>query len=129
MNAAAEQPIELRSPGMLFRSMIYVTDVVRGVFQILFCGQDGEAYNAANEFVSIRGFAEAAVAAINIPSVTLRFANPEDANVVHEGIPGGAISSDKLRGIGWEPMIPLKTGIYNGIQVFRSSYPEACGIK
>ena len=126
-NAAARQPIELRSPGLLFRSMVYVTDVVRGTFQVLLCGQDGEAYNVANEFISIRDFAEAAARAEDGPELPLRYVNPNDAAVVPDKIPGGAISIQKLRNCGCTPMVSLRTGIYYAIQSFRHSYPEACG--
>ena len=93
-NVAEQRPICMQSAGLLFRSMIYVTDVVRGVFAALLSGQDGEAYNIANEFVSIRGFAEAAVAAAESEKVVLTFKNEADADAAIPAAPGGAMSTD-----------------------------------
>lgn len=121
-NVAENQPITLQSAGLLFRSMVYVTDVVRGVFHVLFCGKDGEAYNVANEFASIRGFAERAVAAANSKDVRLEFVNQEDAEKEVPTIPGGAMSIKKLCESGWKPEVPLELGIGMAAQIYANAY-------
>lgn len=121
-NVAEGRPIQLQSAGLLFRSMVYVTDVVRGIFHVLFCGQDGEAYNVANEFASIRGFAECAVVAANAEPVQIRFANPEDAGKAVVKIPGGAMSIRKLMDTGWKPAVPLECGIGMSAKIYADMY-------
>ena len=119
---AEQRPICMQSAGLLFRSMIYVTDVVRGVFAALLSGQDGEAYNIANEFVSIRGFAEAAVAAAESEKVVLTFKNEADADAAIPAAPGGAKSTDKLCGCGWKPEVSLIDGIKMASEIYISKY-------
>lgn len=121
-NVAENKPIVLQSPGLFFRSMIYVTDVVRGVFQVLFCGADGEAYNIANEFVSIRDFAKAAVQAADTETVVLQYLNAGDENVMPEKKPQGAMSAQKLIDCGWKPAISLEQGIQMASRIYRYTF-------
>lgn len=121
-NVAEKNNICMQSAGLLYRSMIYVTDVVRGIFVALLCGQDGEAYNIANEFVSIRGFAEAAVEAAGSEKVVLTFRNDTDAGVPIPATPDGAMSADKLRSCGWEPAVALIDGIKMAAGIYTAAY-------
>ena len=119
---AENQPITLQSAGFLFRSMVYVTDVVRGIFHVLFCGKDGEAYNVANEFASIRDFAERAVTAAKSKDVRLEFVNKEDAEKTVLTIPGGRMSIRKICETGWKPEVPLELGIEMAAQIYTNTY-------
>lgn len=115
-NVAEHQPIVLQSAGHVYRSMIYVTDVVRGIFACLFDGENGEAYNAANEFVSIQEFAVAAVK-VN-PAVCLMFKNEADKALPAPQRPGGAMSTKKLTTCGWHPEVSLTDGIAMGAEIY-----------
>ena len=119
---AEHNPITLRSAGLVFRSMIYVTDVVRGIFCTLFSGTDGEAYNIANEFVSIRAFAEAAATAAASDKVQLHFSDPQDEKAVVKDRPNGAMATEKLRACGWTPAVSLTNGIAMAAKIYRTSY-------
>lgn len=121
-DVAEHKPIYMQSAGLLFRSMVYVTDVVRGIFTALFSGIDGEAYNIANEFISIRGFAEAAVKAAQNDKVTLNFKNEADANAPVPSAIGGAMSTEKLQGCGWQPAVPLIDGIRMAAEIYTSTF-------
>lgn len=121
-SVAEGKPIVLRSAGLLFRSMIYVTDVVRGIFAALFNGTDGEAYNIANEFVSIREFAQIACECSPSKDAHIVFADPDDAGKKTEHTPVGQMSSEKLRGCGWKPMVPINSGIKTAAKIYSYTY-------
>ena len=121
-NVAEGKPIVLRSAGLLFRSMIYVTDVVRGIFAALLRGTDGEAYNIANEFVSIKEFAQIASECSPSDEVRVIFANPEDAEKRAEHTPVGQMSVERLRACGWKPMVSIENGIKTAAKIYSYTY-------
>ncbi len=121
-NVAECEPIVLQSAGLLFRSMAYVTDVVRGIFYALLRGKEGEAYNIANEFASIRGFAEAGVIAANCENVKLCFINETDRDAAASVRSGGAMSIEKLKSCGWKPAVELEKGIKMAAEIYASLY-------
>lgn len=110
-NVANQKPIVLKSSGQVYRSMIYVTDLVRAAISVLLCGEDGEAYNAANEHISIRQFAECASHIAGNKSC-LVFQNQADANVPVPTKILGKMSNEKiLMHCGWKPSVDIKDGI------------------
>ena len=113
INCVAEKkPVTLQSAGHVYRSMIYVTDLVRGILDALFNGKDGNAYNVAGEHVSIRQFAECAVRVANDPSVSLLFKNESDRSTPAPDAVFGKMSAEKLRAeCRWEPRVSLERGI------------------
>lgn len=116
---AENETILLQSPGYLYRSMVYVTDLVRGIFSVLFCGKEGETYNISSEHVSIRQFAESAVECAASSSVGLHFLRESDRDAQPPQTIYGKMDSGKLRReCGWEQMIPLNKGIAMSAQIF-----------
>lgn len=116
---AEKRPIILQSAGLLYRSMVYVTDVVTGILAVLLDGRNGEAYNIANEHVSIRQFAEAAEKVSYCADVKLKFANAEDADVTIPENIMGAMSTRKIHTeCGWSPSVSLTDGIASAIAIF-----------
>lgn len=111
-SVAEKSPIVLRSSGYINRSMIYVTDLVAGIFQALFSGKNGEAYNVSNEHISIRQFAEYAVQVADSPAVQLVFEKVSDKEQVAPLSVFGAMDSTKLQlECGWKPRIAIRDGI------------------
>lgn len=109
---AENRPIVLQSAGLLYRSMIYVTDLVTAILAVLLNGRNGEPYNVANEHVSIRQFAEAAVQSAASKDVYIQYANAKDATVDIPAEAFGAMSIDKIgTECGWMPHISLLDGI------------------
>ena len=121
-NLAEMKNISMKSSGMLFRSMVYVTDVVRGIFVTLLKGKNGEAYNIANEFVSIRDFAEIASSTDDSGIVKVVFNNPKDYEVNLNITNGGEMSIDKLKACGWQPKVSLLDGIKMSVESYRKKY-------
>ena len=117
---ADEQPIILRSTGYIYRSMIYVTDLVRGIFCVLLNGENGEAYNVANEHISIREFAQCAVKVSESNGLLLRFTNREDKDANPPAQIMGEMDCSKLRICGWHPRISVDEGIRMAATIYRS---------
>lgn len=109
---AENRPIVLQSAGLLYRSMIYVTDLVTAILAVLLNGKNGEPYNVANEHVSIRQFAEAAVQSAASKDVYIRYANEKDAAMEIPTEVFGAMAIEKIGAeCGWMPHINLLDGI------------------
>ena len=115
-DVAERHTIVLQSAGHTYRSMIYVTDVVRGIFTSLFAGENGEAYNIANEFVSIKEFAAAAVGVSS--AICLTFKNEADKDIPAPKRPSGAMDAKKLMACGWRPEVSLAEGIAMGAEIY-----------
>ena len=113
-------PILLRSSGLAYRSMIYVTDLVTAILSVLLNGKNGEPYNVANEHVSIRKFAETAVSVAASKDVWLEFQNEQDKNVNIPDVLLGAMSTEKIyRECGWKAQVKLNAGIQTAVRIFR----------
>lgn len=121
-NVAEGKPITLQSAGYIFRSVVYVTDVVRGILFCLFNGENGEAYNIANEFVSIRKFAETAAQNAVSSNVVLKFKNEEDRMTTSVANPGGAMVIQKMMARGWKPEVSLAKGIAMSAEIYAYHY-------
>lgn len=116
---AENRPIVLQSAGLLYRSMIYVTDLVTAILAVLLNGRNGEPYNVANEHVSIRQFAEAAVQSAASKDVYIQYANAKDATVDIPAEAFGAMSIVKIGAeCGWMPHTSLLDGISYAAEVF-----------
>lgn len=125
-NVVAGEDIVIKSDGTGKRTFCYITDAVCGFLKILLDGKNGEAYNVCNEsqFVSILELAEI-IAGLR-PQRELRVIykkRNEDENYVENTHMTGieiCPSSDKLKLLGWKPVIDLEMGFdrvlrYKGI--------------
>ena len=124
--AAFSKPINLQSAGLIYRSVVYVTDVVRGILFILFRGHDGEAYNIANEYVSIREFAETAVRVATDENVFIEYANPSDKNIYENRPKCGSMSIKKISECGWRPEVSLENGIAMSMSIQKEMGKNVC---
>lgn len=120
-NISARRNIVLRSSGLVYRSMVYVTDVVRGIFVSLFNGVNGEAYNISNEFISIREFAKVAERVSNHNSLLL-FENEADKYIQLTHNPVGKMNSQKIMDCGWSPKVPIEKGLEMASEIFSSMF-------
>lgn len=112
----------LKSDGHIYRSMCYVTDLVRGIFCILVNGENGQAYNISSSHTSIRQFAQAAID-IN-PMSKLIFENSDDENILCSEKIYGALDITKLQILGWKPKHSIKCGIKEASAIYRSKYHD-----
>ena len=115
-NVLHGENIVLKSKGEAFRSWIYVVDCAMALLHVLLKGENGEAYNIANEEsnVSIRTLAEM-VASLADKKVV--FDIPEDATQGKTTpITKAVFSTRKLETLGWTPLTSLRQGLLHTIR-------------
>lgn len=108
-----KENVLLKSSGLVYRSVCYVTDLVRAILVVLFGGEDGAAYNAATEHISILDYANCATQAYPEDNLRVVFANPEDAGKEKPAHIMGKMDCDKLRSLSpaWDPQVSVTDGI------------------
>ena len=127
-NILKGEDIIMKSNGAGKRSFCYITDAVIGYFYILLKGVIGEAYNVCNEsqYVSIADLADKLACLYPERNITV-VKKKRDKNenysenilaVGQDTIP----SSDKLKKLGWKPVIDIKTGFDRVIKYIESEY-------
>ena len=102
--------IVLKTAGLTCRSYLYTADAAAAILTVMLRGEDGEAYNAANEqtYCSIRQMAELVAAECAGGRIGVRIEAGEDpsslgyAPTLHMNL-----DTQKLRALGWEPSISL----------------------
>lgn len=101
------QDIILHTAGDAARPYCYITDAVSAVLYILLLGNDGEAYNVANEttYISVRGLADYLQHHFN-PSIKVKIEINE--NMGYAPVTKQKLSTKKLRDLGWIPQYKLQ---------------------
>lgn len=118
--------IVLNTAGKTKRSYLYTADAATAIFMVLLKGKNGEAYNAANEssYCSIYEMAQM-VATLDEDSsikVVVKEADPKNfgyAPTLHMNL-----STEKLKKLGWNPRVDLKTAYRNLIESMKL---DECG--
>lgn len=110
-NVVNGEDIVLKSPGLQYRSWLYVEDCVSALLYILLKGECGEAYNVADEdsCLSIRELAET-IAELGGKQVV--FAEPADSEIKGGSkITRAVFNTNKLRGLGWKPNYAYRSAL------------------
>lgn len=111
-----EKDIILKSDGNIFRSLCYVTDLVRGIFSVVLFGENSNAYNVASEFISIRQYAE--IASSISEKSKLIF---ENKNYISVPVPKelfGQMSINKVKNdCKFKPKVDVRKGISMSIDI------------
>lgn len=122
-NILNSEDLIINSDGKAMRPFCYLTDLIIGLFLVLFKGKSGEAYNLANNecLVSINELAkiltESAFKERDIKVIKKTQGN-ETTNT--NGIL--SVSTDKIYQLGWKPVI----GIEEGFKRTVTSFEEEC---
>ena len=112
-NVVNNQDIVMKSEGKPIRTYTYVSDAVSALFYILL-NADDMVYNISSEdcTVSIRQLAETLIEAVPERNLKLVIDIPEPTeNSGCAPFTLGILSSEKLKGIGWEPHYSLREGL------------------
>jgi dTDP-glucose 4,6-dehydratase len=115
-NALDDQPLPLYGDGRQIRDWIHVEDHARAVLQVLEHGLPGEIYNVSAD--------EEQTNQIMAEWILDLLGKPRELICPVEDRPGHdrryALKASKVRGLGWQPSIPLEQGLSNTIDWYRS---------
>ena len=100
------EDIVLHTTGELSRPYLYSTDAVSALLYIMLKGQNGQAYNVANDdtYISVREMAEFLKETFN-PRIQVRLELQDGGYLPPTKL---RLSSDKIRELGWNPTYNLK---------------------
>ena len=116
----AGEDIVLKSAGTQFYSYQYMADSVSGLLTILLCGENGEAYNIAEEHsdIMLKDLAQI-IAGINGKDVVFEIPDAVEA-AGYSTATKARLDGRKLQALGWKPMYDIRAGIERTIAVLRS---------
>ena len=114
------EDIVLKSAGTQFYSYQYVADSVSGLLFILLCGENGAAYNIADESsdITLRDLA-GIIAGINGRQVVFEIPDAVEA-AGYSRATKARLDGSRLKALGWKPRYTIKTGIERTISIIRS---------
>ena len=115
-NAQMHEDIVLKSKGEQYRSWLYVKDCASAILTILLKGQNGEAYNVADEesCVTIKELAEM-IASIGGGKVV--FDLPSNIEIQGFSVIRKAVfDTSKLKALGWTPKYKLQEALIETIK-------------
>jgi dTDP-glucose 4,6-dehydratase len=115
-NALDDQPLPLYGDGRQIRDWIHAEDHARAVLHVLEHGVPGEVYNISADGEQMNQFmAEWILNVLGKPHKLIRHV---------EDRPGHdrrySLNASKLRGLGWQPSIPLEQGLSSTVDWYRS---------
>lgn len=118
-NAVNSQDIVMKSDGLAERAFCYVSDAVAAIFLVMLKGENGEAYNLANERepMAIRDVAKLISGLFPERNINVVYQEATDTsgycNYKRKGL-----DTSKLEALGWEPLIKLKDGLKSTVLSF-----------
>lgn len=117
--AINHENIVLKSKGEQYRSWIYVKDCAFAILTILFRGQNGEAYNVADEHscVTIHELAELIAKQSGVNVIFEIPTNEESKGFSF--IKNALFDTSKLQALGWQPQYNLERGISESIKLLQ----------
>ena len=111
------EDIILKSAGNQYYSYTYVSDAVSGLLTILLCGENGEAYNIADEIGDITLKDLAKMIAENVGHNVV-FEVPDSVEAAgYSKATKARLDGSKLKNLGWKPQYDIKTGIERTIKI------------
>ena len=111
------EDIILKSAGTQFYSYTYVADAVSGLLTVLLKGEDGEAYNIADESsdITLRDLAELIA---GISGKEVRFEIPDAVEAAgYSKATKARLDGHKLQALGWQPQYDIRAGIERTIAI------------
>ncbi|NUQ01646.1 MAG: dTDP-glucose 4,6-dehydratase [Armatimonadetes bacterium] len=108
--ALQDQPITVYGDGRATRDWLHVEDNCAGIEQVLRRGELGQVYNiGAGDERSILDNARLVLEELGKSDELLRFVDSQQIRPGHDLRYG--VDSSRLRGLGWEPRIPVESGL------------------
>lgn len=118
-----EKDIVLKTKGETKRNYLYVDDAAEAILTVLARGKNGEAYNAANEstYCSIYEMAQMVANEFGNGKVKVRFDFGGAEKMGYAPVLKMNLCADKLKALGWQPKVDLKTAFEMTIRSMRNS--------
>lgn len=117
--AIAGEDIILKSEGTQYYSYTYVADAVSGLLTILLKGENGEAYNIADEASDIMLKDLAAILA-NIARKKVIFQLPDEVEKAgYSTATKARLDGRKLKTLGWSARYTIETGMERNIEILK----------
>ena len=117
--AIAEEDIVLKSEGTQYYSYTYMADAISGLLYVLLLGENGVAYNIADDASDIMLKDLAAIIATSVGRKVV-FEIPDAVeNAGYSTATKARLDSQKLQGLGWKALYDIKAGIGRTIQIMK----------
>ncbi len=113
----AGEDIVLKSAGTQYYSYTYMADAVSGLLYALLCGENGEAYNIAEERsdIMLKDLA-AIIAGIKDKKVVFEIPDAVEASGYSKATKA-RLNGEKLKKLGWMPKYIIETGMKRTIDI------------
>lgn len=121
-NIVRNENIELKSDGSAIRAFCYLSDAIKAFFTILLKGKISQAYNMGNPFaaVSIKELANILITlSENERLQVIQRERKNDKEYLKSPIISNIPDIDKLKRLGWEPLVSIKEGFSRTINSYR----------
>lgn len=116
----ASEDIVLKSAGTQNYSYTYMADAIYGLLTVLLCGENGEAYNIADEASNIT-LKDLAWIISNHAGKQVVFEIPDAVEVAgYSKATKALLDGSKLKRLGWEPFYTIKEGIPRTIEILKT---------
>jgi dTDP-glucose 4,6-dehydratase len=116
--ALAGKPLTVYGNGTQTRSFCYVSDLVEGVYRLLFSGESDPVNIGNPREMTILEFARKVIELANSPS-QITFVQPEDVRIKDDPKVRQPDISKARRVLGWKPQVGLEEGLRKTIEWFR----------
>jgi len=119
-NIIKNEDIMLNSDGTAKRSFVYISDMIAGLFRVLFNGENGHAYNiAADRETEILELASMMCGLYPEKKLSVRFNEAAvPAGYIRSASTGAALSAEKLKKLGWKQKVPIEHGFHRMIESY-----------
>lgn len=116
----AGEDIVLKSAGTQYYSYTYVADAVSGLLWAMLAGENGEAYNIADERsdIMLKDLAQM-IAEMNGRKVVFEIPDATEA-AGYSTATKARLNGNKLKTLGWKPKYDIKSGIERTIEILKS---------
>lgn len=115
----AGEDIVLKSEGTQYYSYTYVSDAVSGLLMVILKGENGEAYNIADEASDIM-LKDLAGLLAGLAGKKVIFELPDDVEKAgYSTATKARLDSSKLKKLGWKAKYNIKTGMERNIEILK----------
>lgn len=113
------EDIVLKSAGTQFYSYQYVADSVSGLLYVLLCGENGLAYNIADESsdITLRDLASM-IAQMNGRKVVFEIPDAVEA-AGYSKATKARLDGSRLHALGWKPMYDIRAGLERTVSILK----------